>query len=84
MSGAEILAQLPSVPVAGTAFNLTAFSYNGQFDMALAVDPTAVAEPAELRQHLDDGYAELLEAGGVRPNRLTGGTRSRRGKSRDS
>jgi hypothetical protein len=65
VSGAEVLRKLAFGPVAGTAFNLTAFSYNGQFDMALAVDPTAVTEPAELRQHLEDGYAELLDAGGL-------------------
>jgi len=33
--------------------------------MALAIDPTAVTEPAELRQHLEDGYAELLDAAGL-------------------
>jgi hypothetical protein len=65
VSGAEVLRKLAFGPVAGTAFNLTAFSYNGQFDMALAVDPVAVDEPAELRQHLEDGYAELLEKGGA-------------------
>jgi len=65
VSGARVLHKHAFGPVAGTAFNLTAFSYNGRFDIALAVDPAAVEEPAELRQHLDDGYAELIEAGGA-------------------
>ena len=60
VSGAEVLHKYAFGPVAGTAFNLTAFSYKGRFDMALNVDPAAVADPAALRQHLEDGYAELL------------------------
>ena len=65
VSGAQVLHKLAFGPVAGTAFNLTAFSYNGRFDMALTVDPAAVEDPAELRHHLEDGYAELLQAGGT-------------------
>ena len=65
VSGAQVLHKLAFGPVAGTAFNLTAFSYNGRFDMALTVDPAAVEEPAELRHHLEDGYAELLQASGT-------------------
>ena len=65
VSGAKVLHKLAFGPVAGTAFNLTAFSYNGRFDIALTIDPTAVEEPAELRHHLEDGYTELLQAGGT-------------------
>ena len=64
VSGARVLHKLAFGPAAGTAFNLTAFSYNDRFDMALTIDPAAVEEPAELRHHLEDGYAELLQAGG--------------------
>jgi diacylglycerol O-acyltransferase / wax synthase len=67
VSGAQVLHKYAFGPVAGTAFNLTAFSYAGRFEMALAIDPAAVENPAELRQHLEDGYAELLQAGGAIP-----------------
>jgi hypothetical protein len=32
---------------------------------ALTVDSAAIEEPAELRQHREDEYAELLDAGGA-------------------
>ena len=65
VSRAQVLHKLAFGPVAGTALNLTAFSYNGQLDIALTVDPAAVEDPAELCHHLRDGYAELLQAAGA-------------------
>ena len=46
VSGARMEAQYAFGPVAGTAFNLTTVSYNGQLGHGLFVDPVAVAEPA--------------------------------------
>jgi hypothetical protein len=73
VSGAKVLHKLAFGPVAGTAFNLTGFSYNGRFDMALAVDPAAVEEPAELRQHLQDEPSSSTQAA-PSPDRLTVGS----------
>lgn len=47
-------------PVAGTAFNLTAYSTAGSFDLGVHLDPRAVADGALLRQCLVDAYDELL------------------------
>jgi WS/DGAT/MGAT family acyltransferase len=65
ISGAEILENIIMGPVAGTAFNLTAISYNGSLDMGVFTDPAAVDDPAELRDSLAAGYQRLIEAGGV-------------------
>ena len=63
ISGAEVVANHPFGPLAGTAFNLTTMSYAGQLHMGLFVDPVAVDAPAELRDHVADAYAELIELG---------------------
>jgi WS/DGAT/MGAT family acyltransferase len=65
ISGAKLLDNVTMGPVAGTAFNLTTISYNGSLDMGMFVDPAAVADPADLRECMLDGYADLLAAGGV-------------------
>ena len=49
VSGVRISAQYAFGPVAGTAFNLTTVSYNGQLGCGLFVDPAAVGDPAEPR-----------------------------------
>jgi WS/DGAT/MGAT family acyltransferase len=54
-------------PVAGTAFNLTAYSTAGQLDLGIQLDPAAVAEPARLRECMATAYGELVVAS--TPNR---------------
>ena len=65
ISGAQVLESTTMGPVAGTAFNLTAISYDGSLDMGLFVDPAAIEAPEELRDHVDEGFQELLRVGGV-------------------
>ena len=65
ISGAEVLENLTMGPVAGTAFNLTAISYNGSLDMGVFIDPAAVDDPDGLRQNLERAYRHLTEAGGI-------------------
>lgn len=65
ISGSRMLENVIMGPVAGTAFNLTVVSYNGSLDMGIFIDPAAVDDPAGLRQHLEDAYRHLLEAGGI-------------------
>ena len=65
ISGAQILENVTMGPVAGTAFNLTAISYNGSLDMGAFIDPVAVEDPGDLRDCLADGYRQLLDAGGI-------------------
>ncbi len=60
ISGAKVIATHPFGPLAGTAFNLTCMSYAGRIDMGLFVDPVAVDDPANLRDHIADAYTELL------------------------
>lgn len=64
VSGARILWTGTLGPVAGTAFNLTAMSYDGSFDMGLHVDPVAVADCDDLRRCIEAGVREVLAAGG--------------------
>jgi WS/DGAT/MGAT family acyltransferase len=65
ISGAEVLENITMGPVAGTAFNLTAISYNGSLDMGIFIDPAAVEDPDGLRQNLERAYRRLMEAGGI-------------------
>jgi WS/DGAT/MGAT family acyltransferase len=65
IAGALMTGNYPLGPIAGTAWNLTTMSYRGQLNLGLHVDRAAVADPARLRQDIEDGFAELIEAGGV-------------------
>jgi len=60
IAGSRIEANYPLGPVAGTAFNLTTISCNGNLDMGLHVDAAAVEDPDLLRRCLEESYAELL------------------------
>lgn len=60
IAGAEILANHPIGPLAGTAWNLTTMSVNGSLDMGLHVDVGAVDEPVLLRTCIESAFDELL------------------------
>ncbi|HMJ75442.1 MAG TPA: wax ester/triacylglycerol synthase domain-containing protein [Iamia sp.] len=60
IAGAEILANHPIGPLAGTAWNLTTMSVNGSLDMGLHVDIGAVDEPVLLRTCIESAFDELL------------------------
>ena len=60
VAGAEILANHPIGPLAGTAWNLTTMSVNGSLDMGLHVDVGAVDEPVLLRTCIESAFDELL------------------------
>ena len=64
VSGAKILWTGTLGPVAGTAFNLTAMSYDGSFDIGFHVDPMAVADCDDLRRCIATGFQEPLAAAG--------------------
>ena len=67
VSGARVLWTGTLGPVAGTAFNLTAMSYDGSFDIGVHADPVAVGDCDDLRRCLATGIDELLAAGGQEP-----------------
>ncbi|MFK8024317.1 MAG: wax ester/triacylglycerol synthase domain-containing protein [Ilumatobacter sp.] len=62
VSGAEVKAIIAMGPVAGTGANITALSVNGSFDIGIFCDPAAITEPAEFRQHVEDAFADLVDA----------------------
>jgi diacylglycerol O-acyltransferase len=64
VSGARILWTGTLGPVAGTAFNLTAMSYDDSFDIGLHVDPVAVGDWDDLRRCIEAGFQELLASVG--------------------
>jgi WS/DGAT/MGAT family acyltransferase len=59
MSGARMLNMFPFGPSQGAA-NITAFSYDGQFQIGLNADSAAVVEPELLGECLRKGVAEVL------------------------
>lgn len=58
-AGAEIIHMYPIGPTAGTAFNLTAMSYNGTMHFGLLSDTAAVDAPDELGELLAQAYRTL-------------------------
>jgi diacylglycerol O-acyltransferase / wax synthase len=60
VAGAEIVANHPMGPTAGTAFNATVMSYRDGFDVGLNVDVAAVDDPGLLREAILDSFEELL------------------------
>jgi hypothetical protein len=67
VSGARVLWTGTLGPVAGTAFNLTAMSYDGSFDIGIHADPVAVGNCDDLRRCLAAGLDDLLAAAGQEP-----------------
>ena len=65
LSGARVDANYAYGPLAGTAFNITAMSYAGRFDIGLFIDPIAVDDPTGLRDHVEAAYTELLDVAGA-------------------
>jgi hypothetical protein len=61
-SGARVLSVISMGPLAGTAFNATAMSYNGGFDIGLFIDPVAIKDPGDLRDAVDDAFTRIIEA----------------------
>jgi len=61
IAGARIEANYPMGPTGGTAWNITLMSYNGSLDVGVNIDTGAVARPEELRDRLEEAYADLIE-----------------------
>jgi hypothetical protein len=47
-------------PVAGTACNATALSYENGFDIGLFIDPVAIESPGDFREAVDESFHDLL------------------------
>jgi WS/DGAT/MGAT family acyltransferase len=62
VSGARVLGIVTMGPVAGTACNATALSYDGGFDIGLFIDPAAIDAPGDFRDAIADAFADILSA----------------------
>lgn len=62
IAGGRIESNHPLGPLAGTAFNLTTISSDGNLDMGCVIDTGAIPDPALLRSCLVDAYEELSTA----------------------
>ncbi len=60
VSGARVLRIISMGPVAGTACNATALSYENSFDVGLFIDPTAIDAPGDLRDAVDAAFTDIL------------------------
>ena len=60
IAGAEVLANYPLGPLAGVAFNLTAMSYSGSFDIGVHLDRAAIEHPDRLHRHLEQAFKRLV------------------------
>jgi hypothetical protein len=61
VSGARVLRIVTMGPVAGTACNATALSYENDFGIGLFIDPTAIATPEGFRDAIAEAFADILE-----------------------
>ena len=61
VSGARVTEVLSMGPVAGTACNSTAISYDGGFSTGLFIDPVAIAAPGDFRDAIDDTFGDLIK-----------------------
>ena len=60
VSGARVLRIVTMGPVAGTACNATALSYENSFDVGLFIDPTAIEAPGDFRDAVDAAFGHIL------------------------
>lgn len=60
VSGARVLRIVTMGPVAGTACNATALSYENSFDIGLFIDPTAIEAPSDFRDAVDSAFHDIL------------------------
>ena len=60
VSGARVLRIITMGPVAGTACNATALSYENGFDIGLFIDPTAIDAPSDFRDEIAMAFDEIL------------------------
>lgn len=60
-AGAKVEATVCMGPVAGTAANITALSYNGSVDLGMFIDPVAIEDPADYRACVEAAFDDLLE-----------------------
>ena len=62
VSGARVLQIVTMGPVAGTACNATALSYENGFDIGLFIDPEAIDAPADFRDAIAAAFDDILAA----------------------
>lgn len=62
VSGARVLGVITMGPVAGTACNATAMSYENNFDIGMFIDPIAVDAPGDFRDEVDAAFADILRS----------------------
>ena len=60
ISGARVLQIVTMGPVAGTACNATAMSYENRFDIGLFIDPTAIDAPDDFRDAVETAFVDIL------------------------
>jgi hypothetical protein len=63
LAGAEIEALYTFGPLAGAAANFTLFSYRGQANVAVVVDPAAIPDREVLMECMRKGFDEILKLG---------------------
>jgi hypothetical protein len=61
VSGARVLGVVTMGPVAGTACNATAMSYDGNFDIGMFMDPDAIAAPDAFRADVAAAFDDIIE-----------------------
>ena len=60
VSGARVLRIISMGPVAGTACNATALSYENGFDIGLFIDPDAIDAPGDFRDAVQASLDDIL------------------------
>lgn len=56
---AKVLVTIPMGPVAGTPANITALSYDGNFDIGIFTDPAAIADPDAFTDCVRQAFTDM-------------------------
>ena len=76
-AGSKVEATVCMGPVAGTAANITALSYNGVLDMGMFIDPAAIEDPDDYRSCVEEAFEEILALAPGAPASAESGEKSK-------
>ena len=62
-AGSTVEAMICMGPLAGTAANITALSYDGAFNIGLFIDPEAITDGEAYRRCVDEAFTDLVALG---------------------
>jgi len=67
-AGAQVVRTIVMGPVAGTGANITAMSYQDNFEIGMFIDPEAITDPADFQVCVSEAFADMFAATNQAPS----------------